>query len=60
MGDKSGCPLINQNNNTIKRRNLIMEITREQFVKELATLGESRVFNVQSDDSGAVNLSLYG
>lgn len=37
-----------------------MEMTREQFAKELATLGESRVFNVQSDDSGAVNLSLYG
>ena len=37
-----------------------MEMTREQFAKELAALGESRVFNVQSDDSGSVHFALYG
>lgn len=37
-----------------------MELTREQFVKEITTMSESRVFNVQSDDSGSVYLALYG
>ena len=37
-----------------------MEMTREQFVKELAVLGESRVFNVQRDDSGSVHFALDG
>ena len=37
-----------------------MEITREQFVKELTALGEGKTFNVQSEDSGSMNLSLYG
>lgn len=38
----------------------IMELSREQFVKELAELGEGKTFNVQSDDSGSVHLALYG
>ena len=37
-----------------------MELTREQFVKEITTVSEARVFNVQSDDSGSVYLALYG
>lgn len=37
-----------------------MDLTREQFVKELAELGEGKTFNVQSDDSGSVYLALYG
>lgn len=37
-----------------------MEMTREEFAKELETVGESRVFNVQSDDSGSVYFALYG
>lgn len=36
-----------------------MELTREQFVKEITTMSESKVFNVQSDDSGSVYLALY-
>lgn len=35
------------------------ELTREQFAKELAELGE-KCFNVQSEDCGAVNLVLCG
>jgi len=38
-----------------------MEMTREQFVKELAALGEDKnKFNVESEDSGSIYLSLYG
>lgn len=38
-----------------------MELTREQFAKELAALGENKNnFNVESEDSGSVYLSLYG
>jgi len=38
-----------------------MEMTREQFVKELAALGEDKnSFNVESEDSGSIYLSLYG
>lgn len=38
-----------------------MEMTREQFVEELTTLGENKNnFNVESEDSGSVYLSLYG
>ena len=37
-----------------------MELTREQFVKEITTMSESRVFNVQSEDSRSVYFALYG
>lgn len=38
-----------------------MELTREQFVTELASLGEDKnKFNVESEDSGSIYLSLYG
>lgn len=38
-----------------------MEMTREQFVTELASLGEDKnKFNVESKDSGSIYLSLYG
>lgn len=38
-----------------------MEMTREQFVEELTALGDSKNnFNVESEDSGSVYLSLYG
>ncbi len=38
-----------------------MELTREQFAEELATLGENKnQFNVESEDSGSIYLSLYG
>ncbi len=38
-----------------------MELTREQFTKELAALEEDRnQFNVESEDSGSIYLSLYG
>ncbi len=38
-----------------------MEMTREQFVKELTSLGEDKnQFNVESEDSGSIYLSLYG
>ncbi len=38
-----------------------MELTREQFVKELAALEENKnKFNVESEDSGLIYLSLYG
>lgn len=38
-----------------------MEITREQFVMELASLGEDKnKFSVESEDSGSIYLSLYG
>ncbi len=38
-----------------------MELTREQFAEELATLGEDKnKFNVESEDSGSIYLSLYG
>lgn len=38
-----------------------MEMTREQFVKELTVLGNDKNnFNVESEDSGSVYLSLYG
>lgn len=36
-----------------------MRLTREQFAEELATMDESKVFNVQSDDSGSVHFALY-
>lgn len=38
-----------------------MEMTREQFFKELSTLRDDKNnFNVESDDSGSIYLSLYG
>ncbi len=38
-----------------------MELTREQFTKELAALGENKnKFNVESEDTGLMYLSLYG
>lgn len=38
-----------------------MELTREQFVKEVAALSEdANKFNVESEDTGSVYLSLYG
>lgn len=38
-----------------------MEMTREQFIEELAALGEDKNnFNVESEDLGSVYLSLYG
>lgn len=38
-----------------------MEMTREQFIEELASLGEDKnKFNAKSEDSGSVYLSLYG
>jgi len=38
-----------------------MELTREQFVNELTALGEEKnKFNVESEDSGSIYLSLYG
>ena len=38
-----------------------MELTKEQFVEELTALNESKnTFNVESEDSGSVYLSLYG
>ncbi len=38
-----------------------MKMTKEQFVKELASLGEDKnQFNVESEDSGSIYLSLYG
>ncbi len=38
-----------------------MEMTRDQFVKELAALKEDKnQFNVESEDSGSIYLSLYG
>lgn len=38
-----------------------MEMTREQFVTELASLGEDKnKFNVESEDSGSIYLSFYG
>ncbi len=38
-----------------------MELTREQFAEELATLGENKnQFNVESEDSGSIYFSLYG
>lgn len=36
-----------------------MRLTREQFAEELTTMDESKVFNVQSDDSGSVHFALY-
>ncbi len=37
-----------------------MEMTREQFVKELEELGEDKnKFNVESEDSGSIHFSLY-
>lgn len=36
-----------------------MRLTREQFAEELTTMDESKVFNIQSDDSGSVHLALY-
>ncbi len=38
-----------------------MELTREQFTEELAALEEDKnQFNVESEDSGSIYLSLYG
>lgn len=38
-----------------------MEMTREQFTKELAALEEDKnKFNVESEDSGSIYLSFYG
>ncbi len=38
-----------------------MEMTREQFAEELAALGEDKNnFDVESEDSGSIYLSLYG
>jgi len=38
-----------------------MELTKEQFAMELAALGEDKnQFNVESEDSGSIYLSLYG
>ncbi len=38
-----------------------MELTREQFTEELAALEENKnQFNVESEDSGSIYLSLYG
>lgn len=38
-----------------------MEMTKEQFTKELAALEEDEnKFNVESEDSGSIYLSLYG
>ncbi len=38
-----------------------MELTREQFTEELAALEEDKnKFNVESEDSGSIYLSLYG
>lgn len=36
-----------------------MRLTREQFAEELTTMNDSKVFNVQSDDSGSVHFALY-
>lgn len=37
-----------------------MEMTKEQFLKELAALEEDKnKFNVESEDSGSIYLSLY-
>lgn len=38
-----------------------MELTREQFAEKINSLNEKGViFNVESEDSGSVYLSLYG